>query len=241
MPASFGLESVTICPRIAIVAGSGLDLSSLLDRRFWEKPFSAFDGCSAAQVDGHPGSFIAGECGGEPLIVQQGRRHLYEGLRWDALAAPLKTLAAMGVERVVFTNAAGGLLPELKPGSLMDVERILTWPCRRWSEQPGALVPGWRVPGCDATGIYVWMHGPSYETRAEIAALQGMGASAVGMSTAPEMAAAHALGLRTAAVSCVTNNCCRPQRLSHEAVLATARASSARLCELLRFALPDFC
>ncbi len=240
MPAAFGMEGMTARPRIAVVAGSGLDLSALLDRRLWEKPFSAFDGCSAGQVAGHPGSFIAGESAGELLIVQQGRRHLYEGVRWDALTAPLRALAAMGVECVVFTNAAGGLLAELKPGSLLDVERIITWPCRRWERQPAALVPGWRVPGCDATGVYAWMSGPSYETRAEIAALQGMGASAVGMSTAPELAAAHALGLRTAAVSCITNNCCRPQRLSHEEVLAAARASSARLCALLRHALPGF-
>ncbi len=231
---------MTLRPRIAIVTGSGLELGGLLDRPVWEKPFSAFEHCSPAQVAGHPGTFAAGECAGVPLILQRGRRHIYEGIGFDELTAPVRALAAMGVECVVFTNAAGGLLPELEPGHLLAVERVITWPCRRWPEQPGELLPDWLVPACDATGVYAWVHGPSYETRAEIGALRSMGAGAVGMSTAPEMAAAHRLGLRTAVVSCITNTCCRVQRLTHDHVLATARDASARLCALLRNALPDF-
>ena len=60
----------------------------------------------------------------------------------------------------------------------------------------------------------------------------------VGLSVSAQTV--QALGLRTAAVSCITNTCCRVQRLTHDHVLATARDASARLCALLRNALPDF-
>ncbi|MFO7974966.1 MAG: hypothetical protein R6V12_10070, partial [Candidatus Hydrogenedentota bacterium] len=173
---------------IAVVAGSGLDLKPILDTVCWEKPFEAFCGLSFASVAGHAGAFIQGMCGDVPMIVQQGRRHFYEGLRFEEVTAPVRELASLGVDAILFTNAAGGLKIDLKPGFLMAAERIVTWPYRGWPDRPSVIVPTWVVPECDATGAYAWVHGPSYETRAEIAALQQRGACAVGMSTAPEMA-----------------------------------------------------
>jgi purine-nucleoside phosphorylase len=225
---------------VAVVAGSGLDLTGLLDRVNWEKPFEAFKGLSATSVSGHSGVFTLGSCADVDVILQQGRRHMYEGLTFEKTTASVRALVSLGVDRIIFTNAAGGLKPAMNPGMLLAVERIMTWPYRAWPERPEELVPDWVMPGSDAAGVYVWVHGPSYETRAEIAVLQRVKASAVGMSTAPEVAAAQALGLRTAAISCITNNCCEVKHLSHEDVLATARNASERLCEVLARALPRY-
>lgn len=222
----------------AIVAGSGLNLMALLDGVTWESPFGAFQQLPPPSVAGHAGTFTGGTCGGLPVILQQGRHHFYEGYGYAEVTASIRVLSTLGAERVLFTNAAGGLTPELEPGFLVSVDRIVTWPCRLWAERPPEIVPEWVVPGCDATGSYVWVHGPSYETRAEIAALQHKGAAAVGMSTAPEMTAAQSLGMRTAAISCITNNCCRIEHLTHAHVLATSRQTSEKLCALLRRALP---
>ena len=231
---------MTRVPRVAVVAGSGLSLTGILDTVHWEEPFEAFEGLSAASVAGHTGSFIAGVCGNVEVLLQQGRRHFYEGISFDAVTAPVRALASQGVTGILFTNAAGGLKPDFEPGTLMAVARLRTWPYRNWAARPEQVIPDWAAPGCDASGLYVWVHGPSYETRAEIGALQHLGGDAVGMSTAPEMAAAQALGIRTAAVSCITNNCCRMQHLTHDDVLSTARRASERLCALLRQALPEF-
>ena len=179
---------------MAVVAGTGLNLRDLFDTISWEKPFHAFGDLSSGGVPGHANTFIEGTCRSMRVIVQQGRRHFYEGLTFEDVTAPVRVLASLGVDRVVFTNAAGGLKSELEPGALMAVEHILTWPYRGWPDRPPRIVPTWLMPGCDATGAYAWVHGPSYETRAEIAALQRQGACAVGMSTAPEMTAAHTLG-----------------------------------------------
>lgn len=229
---------MTSLPPIAVVAGSGIDLRGLLDNVRWEKPFSAFQSLASVSVAGHSGVFLEGMSETIPVIVQQGRCHFYEGLSYAEVTAPVQLLASLGVERIVFTNAAGGLKAELEPGCLMAAERIETWPYRGWPNRPREIVPQWLVPECDRVGTYMWVHGPSYETRAEIAALERAGISAVGMSTAPEMACAHALGLRTAAISCITNNCLRTQVLSHAHVVATAERASEKLCAVLRRALP---
>src|SRR5690606_5250628 len=54
-------------------------------------------------------------------------------------------------------------------------------------------------------GVYAAVHGPSYETPAEIRYLRAIGADAVGMSTAPETIVARHMGIEVLAVSCITN------------------------------------
>jgi purine-nucleoside phosphorylase len=54
-------------------------------------------------------------------------------------------------------------------------------------------------------GVYAGLVGPSYETPAEIRMLRTLGADAVGMSTVLEVIALRQLGVRVAAISCITN------------------------------------
>jgi purine-nucleoside phosphorylase len=222
---------------VGVVAGSGLDLTGLLDAIDTTLPFSDLRAMPASSVAGHRGRFIKGWCGETPVIVQCGRLHAYEGFDRGAVAGTVDALHAMGARSVVFTNAAGGLLPEMMPGDLMSADCVRTWPYRRWAGMPTAITPDFEIDGCTWRGAYHWVHGPCYETRAEIAALRAKKSSAVGMSTAPEMLRAQQLGMRAAAVSCITNNCCTPQHLTHDHVLRTAAAASARLSDLLRHAL----
>lgn len=219
-------------PPVAIVAGSGLDLMPVLDAVDGETSF-ANAGVGAAGVAGHAGSFLFGRSGRRAVVLQQGRRHVYEDGAPGAAARTVDALHGFGVRTVVFTNAAGGLHPGMSPGSLASATEVITWPCRG-ARLPERLYPDIAVPGCDFSGVYVWVHGPSYETRAEIQLLRRIGGGMVGMSTAPELFRCKELGMRAAAVSCITNNCCVPGRLTHEHVLRTAARASRRLSSVLR-------
>ncbi len=86
-----------------------------------------------------------------------------------------------------------------------------------------------------AHGVYVAVHGPSYETPAEIRAFRTMGADAVGMSTVPEAIAARHLGLEVLGISCITNMAAGvlPQPLVHDEVMETARRVRGSFIALL--------
>ena len=219
---------------LGVVAGSGLDLLPLLDVIDEERDFREVLGLTTAGVSGHSGRFVFGRSEGVSVVLQCGRLHLYEGLGYAHATVPVAALSAFGVNQVVFTNAAGGLLPDMQPGDLMAADAIRAWPYSKWDAHARPITPDFVPADCEWRGAYHWVHGPCYETRAEIAALRSLGSAAVGMSIAPEMARAQALGMRVAAISCITNNCCTPQVLTHDHVLRTAAAASTRLCAVVR-------
>ncbi|RMY10647.1 hypothetical protein D0868_03595 [Hortaea werneckii] len=80
-------------------------------------------------------------------------------------------------------------------------------------------------------GVYAFVGGPSYETRAECRLLRGLGADLVGMSTVPEIVVARHSGMKVLALSLVTNN----------AVLEpAARADDPQLQGLTREQLDEY-
>lgn len=222
---------------IGIVAGSGIGLESLLSERHEAVSFRSLFPALPPRVPGHAGTFVKGRCRSTGVIIQSGRLHIYEGLTYNAVVRTVDALASWGVRTIIFTNAVGGLLPDMEPGDLVAVDSLHLWPCRQWQPRAKSCSPDFLVEGCDLRGRYMWVPGPNYETRAEIRALQTIGGAVVGMSVAPEVHRCRTLGIRCAIVSCVTNNCCMPQVLTHDAVIAAASEASARLCSLLRACL----
>lgn len=166
----------------------------------------------------------------------QGRVHVYEGFSAETLARGVELLAALGVTTLLVTNASGGLRPEMRSGELVVI-----------TDHIDLVRGGWAMPAtCDATpydavlaeaaidatrragvaarkGVYAYVGGPSYETRAEYRMLRRFGADVVGMSTVPEVFAARALGMRVVAVSVVTN-VARPD--------APSRTDADEVCEM---------
>ncbi len=219
---------------IGVVSGSGINLRSLLDEVCGERSFSDAAGISGSGIVGHDGLFIFGRCGGVPVILQAGRIHVYEGHAPAQVASTVDTLYDFGVRKVILTNAVGGLDSSLSPGNLVAASRIETWPYRN-HPFPASMEPDLIVPGCDASGTYIWMHGPCYETRAEIHALQKMGGLTVGMSLPLELARCQQRKISAGVVSCVTNDCTRhDEALTHRQVVETATKASRHLSDLLR-------
>jgi xanthosine phosphorylase len=208
-------------------------------------------------VHGHAGRAVIGRLGGVETVVLQGRAHLYEGGDPAQRAAPVRALAAAGVEILVLTNAAGSLRPEVGPGSLMAISDHINMLSVNPLTGPNDDAIGPRFPSLRdaydpelrrilaatagalgitlAEGVYLATAGPSFETPAEIRAFRTLGADAVGMSTVPEVILARHCGLRVAAVSAITNLAegMGGEALSHEQTLKYAAAAAGDLARLV--------
>ncbi len=70
----------------------------------------------------------------------------------------------------------------------------------------------------------MWFTGPTYETPAEIKLARTLGASAVGMSTVPEVIVASHQGVKVLGISCITNMAAGilDKPLNHEEVIETS-------------------
>lgn len=219
---------------VGIVGGSGIELESLLDSVTRTRAFNEVPGLSGMSVAGHQGRIVEGVCGDRTIVLQLGRHHLYEGHPYESVTRSVDVMNELGVGTVLYTNAAGALAEEMLSGDLMAVSEMSLFPFGRWAEMPKGIALDFVLDRCDRQGVYVWVHGPCYETRAEVAALRALKGDAVGMSTAPEVARCHEMGLRAGAISCITNKCASPGALRHEDVVRTARSASAKLCEVIR-------
>ncbi len=215
-----------LVPKTALVLGSGLGV--LAEGVAWDRSLAADEvpGLPRSTVAGHSGRLLFGRWSGRSVVVAQGRSHLYEGYTAEQVTRLVRLFAALGAKSLVLTNASGGIAPRMAPGTLMLVEDQVNLQWRA----PGLAKPDGPNPrGLTSRPVYspdllakasraavnagVRLErgvlgvtlGPSYETRAEIAMLERMGADAVCMSTAAEVAAANEIGLPVACISCVTN------------------------------------
>jgi xanthosine phosphorylase len=247
-------------PHVGIVLGSGLGAVADAVSEPSVVDYADLPGFPRPTVEGHGGRAVLGRIGETPVAVLQGRAHVYEGGDFDAIRTPVRALRAAGAEILVLTNAAGSLDPEVRPGSLMLITdhinlsgvNVLTGPN---DDEIGPRFPSLRDAydpelrerlraaagelGTElAEGVYAAVSGPTFETPAEIRALNILGADAVGMSTVHETAVARHAGLRVAAVSAITNLAegMSEEPLSHEQTLRDAeRAANALAPLLVRF------
>lgn len=133
-------------PRIMVVLGSGL--GALADRLSGAKaiPLGRIPGMAPASVEGHEGSLRVGRLDGTPVWVQSGRLHLYEGRSAAEVTAPARTLAELGVDVAILTNASGGIREDLEAGSLVVLDDVLNLTFRN-PATAGFTVPTRRVVG----------------------------------------------------------------------------------------------
>ena len=238
-------------PEVAVVAGSGLgDVSGELDGAMFV-PFRELEGMPSSGVPGHAGRFVLGRWNGVPVIVQEGRLHLYEGHAVSEVTLAVRVFAGLGADTLLLTNAAGGIHADWPPGALMRVVDHLDFqasqPCLDGSfpgstEAPYDAELGNELDAAAGSagvtlrrGIYAGMLGPAYETPTEIRMVATMGADAVGMSTVAEARAAREAGLRVGAISCITNPAAgvSDEPLRHEDVVATAGRTASDLRALV--------
>ena len=248
--------------KIAVVLGSGLgDFAEELHEGT-RIPYGEIPHFPVSTAIGHAGNLVIGSLESLPLAVMQGRAHYYEGNTFAQAAFPMRVLHLLGVKAVVLTNAAGGINPTYGRGALVVIrdhinlmggspligpndDRFgprfpdMTYAYdREYRKIAEAEAKRLEIPWYE--GIYAAMHGPSYETPAEIQMLARMGADLVGMSTVPEVIVARHMGVRVLAISCVTNMAAglSGEAINHEEVLETGRRVKGTFLALLRAVLP---
>ena len=252
-----------LVPEVGIVLGSGLGgLADDLDDPI-AIPFADLPGWPSATAPGHVGRLLLGRLVGRPVVMLQGRFHIYEGNDPGLVIQPILLFQRLGARIVVLTNAAGGVDPAFGPGTLMVIADHLNLTGRTPLLGPNAddigprfqdLTDAWsprlrerlheagRAEGVElAEGIYAGLLGPQYETPAEVRMLRTLGADAVGMSTVLEAIAARWTGLEVCGVSLVTNAGAGYSgvALSHKKVLAAGAEAGPRLARVIRRFVAD--
>ena len=238
-------------PDLAIILGSGWGESLTSDRTLVNFSYSDIPGFGAATVVGHAGEFRLYERAGKRIAAFCGRRHWYEGVGWETVVLPVELARRMGCDKLLLTNASGGINPALRPGDLVILKDHINTVGINPLIGPHYLEWGERFPdmtdvyqkhlaellhasanslGLRAMdGVYAYTSGPCYETPAEIQAYKAQGADVVGMSTVPEAVFAKACGMRIAGLSLVSNLAAgiSRQKLGHEEVIAASQAAKA--------------
>ena len=244
-------------PEIAIILGSGLGSlgDKLLDADVI--PYEELPHWKSSTAPGHNGRLIFGMLGGKQVVCMQGRLHYYEWYTMEDTTYPIRVMAKLGIKNLLLSNAAGGINTEFTPGTLMLITDHINFLGRnplmgpneadfgvRFCDMSYAYAPRLREIALEAAselgqhleqGVYVATTGPSYETPAEIRMFRIWGASAVGMSTVPEVIVANHSGMNVMGISCITNMAAGvlDQKLTEEEVLETGARVGAEFQALM--------
>ena len=233
-------------PELSIILGSGL--GDFAEQLKIIKSFFTSDipGYPSSTVIGHKGKILFAEFENKKIILFQGRIHFYEGYNINECILPVLISSKLGAKHLLLTNAAGGINKNFIPGDLMLttsfngilIKKELTdligltnqagkynfinLPDTEFNNtiKKSALDENINLKG----GVYWYTKGPAYETPAEIRFFTKYGADAVGMSTVHEAVYSSYLGMKTAAISCITNfaSGISDKKLSHSEVTETA-------------------
>src|SRR3954469_21570147 len=244
-------------PEVAIVLGSGLgEFAGRLGDAV-SMPYTELPHWPASKAIGHEGRLVIGTLAGRRVAALAGRAHYYEGHQLQAVAFATRVMGRLGVKVLILTNAAGGINANLTPGTLMVMDDHINLLGSNPLVGPNEDQFGVRFPDMSEVyskrlraiaddvareqrlaighGVYVAVHGPSYETPAEIRFLRTIGADAVGMSTVPEAIAARHMGVEVLGISCITNAAAGvlPQPLNHDEVMEVAKRVRGAFAALL--------
>lgn len=251
-------------PRVGIVLGSGLGVFVDKIENKVIIPYNEIPHFRKTTVEGHQGQMIFGTVNGTPILALQGRFHLYEGHEMEDVVYPIRLMGHLGVERVILTNAAGGVNLKYQPGDLIIIEDHLNLMGRNPLIGPNDNSLGPRFPDMGhaynkemnsilenvseklgkklARGVYAGVLGPTYETPAEIRMIRTLGGDMVGMSTVPETIAAHHMGMKVCGITCVTNMGAGilDQQLKHEDIKDEAMKAMNHFTSILNVAISEF-
>jgi purine-nucleoside phosphorylase len=220
-------NKTTIKPEIGIILGTGL--GGLVNEIEVADTISYEDipHFPVSTVESHSGKLIFGKLAGKQVVAMQGRFHYYEGYSFKEVTFPVRVLKMLGIQRLIVSNASGGVNPDFEIGEIMILnDHINLFPGNpligkndddfgpRFPDMSDAYDKGMIAKAQEvaeennirvATGVYAGLTGPTLETPAEYKMIRIIGADAVGMSTVPEIIVARHMGIPCFAMSIITD------------------------------------
>lgn len=255
--ANFIKDTTKFTPEIGIILGTGLGgLVSEIEIEF-SMPYNKIPHFPLSTVEGHSGRLILGKLGGKKVIAMQGRFHFYEGYSIEKVTLPVRVMKLLGIEKLIVSNASGGVNPNFEVGDLMIVEdHICLIPNPLIGKNIEELGP--RFPDMSESydknlihlaeqiasennlpvkkGVYVALTGPTLETPAEYKYMRIIGGDTVGMSTAPEVIVARHMEIPCFAMSVITDLGVegKIKKVTHEEIQKVSEVAEPQLTLIIK-------
>ena len=251
-------EKINFTPEYGVILGSGL--GSFIDDMevAYTLPYDEIINFPVSTVQGHKGALVFGTIGDKKIVAMQGRFHFYEGYSMTEVTFPVRVMKFLGVEKLVVSNASGGVNPNYKVGSIVMITDHINMtpehPLRGKNDERfgprfvNMSEPYSRKMITKATeiakklnievqeGIYLGLQGPTFETLAEYKMVKILGADCVGMSTVPEVIVARHMDLETFGISVITDmgDAESIGTISHDEVLEAAKNAEPKVRSLIK-------
>ena len=255
---SFIKEKTHFTPEYGVILGSGLwSFTDDIQIEF-TLPYTEIPNFPVSTVEGHKGALVFGTIGTKKVVAMQGRFHYYEGYSMQEVTFPVRVMKYLGVQKLVVSNASGGVNPNYKVGDIVfitnHINMVPEHPLRgKNDERFGPRFVNMSEPYSKKMiavakdlaqknnievkdGIYLGLQGPTFETLAEYKMVKILGADCVGMSTVPEVIVARHMEVETFGVSVITDmgNEESIDTISHDEVLEAARKAEPKVRKLIK-------
>lgn len=246
-------------PKTGIVLGTGLGNLADEIQVSAEVDYADIPHFARSTVESHRGKLIFGMLANHPVAVMAGRFHWYEGWSMQQVVFPVRVMKFLGAERLILTNASGGINPHLKGGDIVAVRDHINLLPENPLRGPNDERVGPRFPDLTDTydaalrkmavetarehrirlfeGVYSALAGPNLETPAEYEMLRKLGSDCTGMSSVPEALAARHLSMPVLMLSMVSNVSFPPSVIKSttlEDVIAVASKAEPKLRLIVR-------
>ncbi|RZJ36125.1 MAG: purine-nucleoside phosphorylase [Flavobacterium sp.] len=251
-------ETTDFRPEYGVILGSGLgSFTDDMDIKF-VLPYADIPNFPVSTVEGHAGALVFGTIGNKNVVAMQGRFHYYEGYNMQEVTFPVRVMKYAGIEKLIVSNASGGVNPHYKVGSIVIIKDHINLmpehPLRgkndfrfgpRFVNMSTPYSPqmihlakeiGYEFEIDVKEGVYLGLQGPTFETLAEYRMVKALGGDCVGMSTVPEVIVARHMELETFGISVITDigNEDSIGEITHNEVLEAARAAEPKVRKLIR-------
>ncbi len=257
-------QNTNIIPEYGVILGSGL--GSFTDDIQIESilPYSSIPNFPVSTVEGHSGALVFGTIGDKKVVAMQGRFHFYEGYSMKQVTFPVRVMKQLGVQKLVVSNASGGVNPSYKVGSIILINDHINLfpehPLRgKNDERFGPRFVNMSEPYNKSMiskvkniaeslaievhdGVYLGIQGPTFETLSEYRMVKILGADCVGMSTVPEVIVARHIGLDCFGISVITDmgDEANIDDVSHAEVLIAAEKAEPAVRTLIKELILQF-
>ncbi len=248
----------SLAPKVGIILGTGLGRLAKEISAEVVVDYEHIPHFPVSTVESHHGKLIFGTLGGKQVVAMQGRFHFYEGYSMQQVTFPVRVMKSLGVNTLLISNAAGGMNPQFRKGTIM----VITDHINLQGDNPliganddtlGPRFPDMSEPYSKKLialaeevaleqkirterGVFVAVPGPNLETRAEYRFLRFIGADAVGMSTVPENIVANHMGMRVLGFSIITDECFPDslQPANVQEIIAVAGETEPKLTAIMK-------